>query len=641
MGDAGRAAQTMEPATTTADGDPTSARPATNARLWVLVAALLPATIIFVACACFVFNHFYVRGPFLHDSGWYSFIIWRQGLLPNNPPMAHGLPDYCGIHVSILVSLASLLSNLFPGERVDYYCLFQGAIYAPLTLVVPVLVEGERRRTLGSATIVGVVSLVFATSGQVIACIGFPHYEILIVVGTCLLLAGLATGRTGVAWLGMAIAAGTREDGGFHAASVLGAVLACDLLRRPFPVPRRTVWTMGLVALGLGVVFFVVQKKLFQGANLFREEYLGNPPLSHLAGGAVGHRLGAFAEHARVVAFPLAATAAIAAVMRDARYLLGWAATSPWLLLNLFAHQELKAIFSIYTGFPFVASIFWVAAYSRIRPADPRRPFVVLASLGVASLASTVGLYSSLPAATVFVVKDMLVPRATNRQALLSFVRTVRRDRQAHGRLRVDAAVGSWLLDNAPASALVPWSPSGAIAGDALAFFGTSLGGSTLEFVEVAAFPDCGKIDHVGVFFCAKPGRPLPPEFRRTSLVAATTTLGPTGHRREDELSVSVDASPSDALAVFGPFLTLRPATYRATWDLEPGSCEAGDRNVHFDVAVDGGRVVAIKDADPTGRTSLTFEVAPPTPATRVELRTWSGSCPATLRDQWLTVEAD
>ena len=47
------------------------------------------------------------------------------------------------------------------------------------------------------------------------------------------------------------------------------------------------------------------------------------------------------------IVVPMLATGVIAFLRRDARYLLGWVVTLPWLMLNFTAYQDVKAALAV------------------------------------------------------------------------------------------------------------------------------------------------------------------------------------------------------------------------------------------------------------------------------------------------------
>ncbi|HSO35732.1 MAG TPA: hypothetical protein VLT33_24555, partial [Labilithrix sp.] len=364
-------------------------------RAWKLI-AYAPILVVFYANALFIRNHFYVRGAYYHDAGWFSETVFHAGLIPRNPAMAEVMKYYWGWHVTVVVAVGSWLSYLFPGDRVDWYAVFQGLIYAPLALAVPMVVPRAARSGAPSALLVAGCSLTFAFCGQVLASMGYPHFEIFASAGLAIMLAGLAMGRERLAWLGLAMAIGTREDCGFHAASFLVAVLAADLFGRPFPIARRRVILMIGVGLASTVVMMVAQKKLFASVNAFEMYITGTPPYAHLTGPAVRQRILDFGTKCAFVWMAMLSTVLVAVARRDARYLLGWVVALPWLFLNLTAVQELKAHLSVYTGFPFVGSVFWVFAYGRVEDTKRSWRWPLFAGSFV-SLASAAGLLLSFP----------------------------------------------------------------------------------------------------------------------------------------------------------------------------------------------------------------------------------------------------
>ena len=632
--------------------DAAAARSLRRLWTWIAIAAVLPSAIMFWGNACFIWNHF-LEGPYLQDSGLCSAIIFHNGLFPKNLPAADWRPEYFGIHVSLVESLASLLSYAFPGDRVDWYCLFQGAIYAPLGAVVALLVRRPttipRDTTVKDALLVGACSLAFALNGQVIACMEYPHFEIVVPVGICLMLAGLARGHTRLAWLGLVVTASAREDGGLHALSFLAAVLACEYLKRPFPVKRRLVLTMMGAALAASVVAVVVQKTFFQTANyvaavregsqaavngldLFRHEYLGIPAFAHIDGASLALRVRGFAEQARFIGLPLLVSLAIAVATRDPRYLLGWVVEIPWLLLNLLANQELKSRFGIYTGFPFVASIFWVGVYAYVRGDSRRRTLSLLAAV---ALSSTIGSASSAPDAFVSFFRRATTPLPIPRAGILSFSRALRANPDTYGPIFVDHGVAAWALERLPIAARIhpagfirddePVTPAMLAGRDGLAFFKDGLMAPILaRILADSPFSHCGRIARTDVFFCTREGRPLPPEFTPSSVLVAR--LQTQGTARRDGETIVVGGAPDTGIMAFGANVTLPRGTYAATWSTRTLECPfPGPPRMRFDLAAAGREVAAKAILVPEEPAELIFEVTDPEQT--LELRAWSGAC--------------
>lgn len=600
-------------------------------RVWKLI-AFAPVLVVLYANAMFVRNHFYVRGPYLHDSGWFSSTVYHAGIIPRNP-LTEQMPYFWGWHITGVVSLGSILSYLFPGDRVEWYCVFQALLYAPLALAMPILVPPAARTGLRSALLVAACSVAFAFSGQVLACVAYPHFEIFASAGIAIMLGGLATGRERLAWIGLAMAIGTREDCGFHAASFLVAALAADYFGRPFPIARRRLLLMAGVGLVSTALMMFLQKRLFYSVDAFRIYITGTPPYAHLAGRALVGRLVTFAEVCGFIWMPILASIVVAVARRDARYLLGWVVTVPWLIVNLTAHQLAKAAITVYTGFPFVGSVFWIAAYGRVEESrEPRgrwhRPLVAAAFVSVTSL---LGLFFS-DAASVRVLVDSFVPAARNPAGIRAFARGLRA--REYGDVKLDPAMISWAIEGARRADFVSASEQqhGITAADGFAFFMTP---ESVALLVLSPLPKCGRVPDTRIVFCTRAERSLPSTVTPTTGLLLELEQLSLHHVHRDGDTIVVDASAEPSTAVFGPYLRLAPGSYVATWTLKQGPCDASmpARAVHVDVFVGGNRILAERDVDPDQEVvDLAFEVAPDHADEAVELRASVGSCAFTIR---------
>jgi hypothetical protein len=485
-----------------------------------LLFALLPTLAAFWAGSCFVWNHF-LNGPYLLDSGWFSAITYREGVFPDNPPCAHPLREYFGLHVTPLVSLGSLLSYLVPLDRVPYYCLFQGLIYAPLGALAALLARAKGGdATWGGACLVLGGAFLFAFNGQVLACLGYPHFEIFLSVGLCLMLVGFAAGRLRLAWLGLILAAATREDGGFHAVAFIVAALACSVSRRPFPIERRDLLRMAGAALLASVGAIVVQRVFFEPANLFRAQYLGNPAFGHITSALLQKRLLLLPDKAAFILLPMLGTAILCGITRDPRYLFGWIVELPWFLINFLAAEELKSAFSVYTGFPFVASIFWVGAYGQVgNYVFGKQRW--LAVLSVVSALSTYGLYRSHPNPFKSTIRTAMIPADVPYAELADFSSKLEQNAPGYNRLLVDRSVAAWAVkgisrDRCVGALMRVESPE---SFDGIAFFRRGgLGAQIPRFIDKSPFSQCGRIPQTEVFLCMRPGKELPVPFEEASL---------------------------------------------------------------------------------------------------------------------------
>lgn len=615
----------------TSDRVPSSRSMGLKERVWSAVAHA-PALLVAWANAVIIYNHFYFWGPFLHDSGWFSSLVHRNGLMPRSPQsVAHEVVYYWGWHPSLLLSLGSALSYLFPIGRVDWYCVFQAAIYAPLALAVPLLVPKRERTNLASAALTAACSVAFAFSGQVLCCIGYPHFEIFSAAGCAVMLAALATGRERVAWIGLAMSIATREDGGLHAGTFLAAVLASDLTGRPFPVARRRVVTMAIVAFAATAILVVVQKKLFVSVDAWKHYLAGEPPYAHLTRALLARRLDHFWSRSGFIWMPVAGSVIVAVVRRDGRYLLGWAATLPWFLLNIAALQEIKGELAIYTGFPFVASAFWVGAYAR---AGDRRPVRVAwrwapFSAALVGLLSLIGLERGQSSAANHIVGEMTFPRPTNRAGMLAFASELGSGR--YGAVRMDPAMASFAVEFARLDDLISDEDRrhGLSHGDAFAFFAES---SSLGAQLRSPFRHCAHVARTPMFFCTTPERAIPAGTVEASPLGSAIVIAENARRVGDV--VKVDAAPF-SVSTGGPGVRLERGRYLAVWDLDFERCspDAPMPHMHIDIAHSGSAIAGSRRVSVTDPSfEIPFEVTADQEEKSWELRTFTGSCAFTIR---------
>ncbi len=599
-----------------------------------VLAGLLPCLMMAWANGMFTYNHFYASGPYIHDAGWFSHTVFRQGLVPTNPPVAEPAQHYFSLHLSLIVTLGSILSYAFPGDRVAWYCVFQALIHAPLGAAVGLLIAPLQRpaRAIGAAT-VGLTAVVFAFDGQALACMGFPHFELLLSGGLCVMLAGIATARSRIAWIGLLAAVSTREDGGAHSATFLAAVLACDLLGRPFPVKRSRILAMTAVALLSTLTMMLMQKQVFHAVPLFQNEYLGHPTYAHLTAAVLRARWSFLFDEALFVVLPFALTVLLAALDRDGRWMLGWLATFPWFALNFLAHQELKSRFGLYTGFPFIASMFWVGAYGRAKYGPSARARLVYGRLFAVSAAATLGAIISYPVVTRLNLAAMTAPEDVDGPAIRSCARWLRENSALRGKLLVDSAMASWLTESLGGDAI---NHGGAIRNDylrydAMTFFRNSqIGPWVYNILVNGGFTHCGLLPRTAVVFCSRPGSPLPPDFVPVAFLESSLSVTEHAHRGPND-QVVVSETPEQQLAVYGPFAPLAPGRYRAAFGIRMGDCPAVAAP-HADVEVfASGHVLgtgALRER--TGTVTVDFD-APASRSELVELRTFAGACPYTV----------
>jgi hypothetical protein len=391
---------------------------------------------------------------------------------------------------------------------------------------------------------------------------------------------------------------------------------------------------MAAVAFGATLAASFVQKKFFVTPPAWEMYLVGKPPFAHLSWPIVAHRLAVLGERGGFVWAPFLVTAAIAALRRDARYLLGWVVAIPWFLLNFTAKQELKSEFQLYTGFPFVGSAFWVAAYARVSAekvaAKPPPLRYVLWPLAATSLASLAGLHFAYRGLLGSVVPDMFVRGDVDGPALRGYARTLSENPRAYGRLLVDTSIAAWTAETVPQASLIN---EGTAAGvvladyDGVTFFDNGLQAGVVQNLLVKGrYAACGRLPRTRVMFCARAGAALPPGFEPTAGVMDSLVLTNVARREGHELSIPV--TPRPEIAFFGPFAELDAGRYEAVFRVRVGTC-APDSAVPMAVEVYAqGRLLAHRlVTDGARELVLPFEVAGRDPLRGIELRGWAGGC--------------
>ena len=293
----------------------------------------------------------------------------------------------------------------------------------------------------------------------------------------------------------------------------------CDLSGRPWRVTRRQLLLMFACAVGGSAVTMLVQKFCFPPSDVFEHVYLGHPAYAHINLDSFVLRFQKLFVYGGFVSFPVMATVTIAVAKRDARYALGWLVEVPWWLLNLLAVEDAKTTFAFYTGFPFVGSLFWVAAYARSNQVDPRNRYWLLPMLFVA-LTASLGLFVRWPTRYLDLMKSFVAPKSLTSRGIADFAAAIVKNPRVYGHLLVDPAVASWTLESIPPEDF-RWH-----LGDIQSFDGydgttyfarEDWASATRRFLSHSPFTKCGRIHDTELYCCLRPELQLPPQFERVT----------------------------------------------------------------------------------------------------------------------------
>jgi hypothetical protein len=408
--------------------------------------------------------------------------------------------------------------------------------------------------------------MAFAFNGLVVSFVGYPHYEAVIPGLICIVLVAVTTDRPRLAWVCLALCVAVREDAGFHAALALAPLLYLEVRGVDIGTPRRTLVTMIAAAFAASIASIALQHLAFHPPGLIRGEYLGEPLYGHLGIAMLADRARVFVASCQHIWCPFIATCAVAAIRRDARYLLGWAATVPWFLLNFLAAQEAKAMFFAYTGFPFVVSILWVYVYGARLARRRLRPIAAEAVLAVVAVTSLAGAWRSIPAITTSTVRDMVFSHPWHRATLHRFVDALGDRRDQLGKLYVDSPTAALAIESVEPTNI--WQPGRtgadviALQRDALPFEADAVSDLVANHLDV-----CTVVTDTRFVICARDRRPATvfADFETAVVPAplATLHLDRAGIRVDDHRIAIDDATIRIRLGV------LAAASYELSFDAE------------------------------------------------------------------------
>jgi hypothetical protein len=529
----------------------------------------------------FMSNHIFARAPYILDTGLLARLVYHDGLLLDVPHIACSYADsFYELYVSPLTSLFSAVSYVMPFQRLEWFTIVQAAVYAPLGAAVYMIASRfEPESKLRRLPVTFAAAVTFAFSGFTLSMVGFPHFEAAMPAFASLMLGAIVTGRMRLAWTFLAFTAAVRQDGGFVAATTLIPLLYLSWRGVAMPATRRQLVVMFAAAVGASVAAIVFQKLVFHPFPRLTQAYLGDPPYAHLTLSLLADRAEQFLDINKVIYFPFIATVAVAAIRRDARYLLGWAGAAPWFVFDFTAIEDSKAQFFAYGVGPFVMAVLWVYLYgAHLAPAERRPRAIVLegAFVGVC-LASTVGAYLSHPTGFEFTTKDMVVAQHMDRAAVHAFVDALHDHRASLGRLRIDGPVATLAIEYVEPEEI--WNP-GATDIDTLAFHVDGPAATTVLSDLIANHLDaCAHVKRTGLYACTHDR--LPPQVLaglEIELVPATFISADFVTQHWQLIRVEDRGIAFRSNRVTSGWLgTLPRGTYEWTLTLEPETTVTGD----------------------------------------------------------------
>jgi hypothetical protein len=332
-----------------------------------------PLSLVAFLIACLIatnytLNHFYVRGGYMQDSGWFAYLMAHATTWPpQNPPAIGG--QFFATHFSPGINLLGLSHSFLarlglPLPETVWFSLTQGlwlGIIASASLSL--LQAGQPIKTARQAITLLGLSLAIALNGISMAILSYPHFELAI---PALFLGFFALEREGhsrsallVLFLGLLM----REDAGFHYFGFF-SLTALAFLFHPSPMNKRRqakfFGFLALLCLGYSLIAIAIQKGFFaDGDNALARVYLGDPPWAHLDRAFLIERLHFFVRHRLYILGPLILLLGLSVFRRSFLLSIGVVAVLPWLSLNLTAIAALPGSLTSHYAFPLIMALFW------------------------------------------------------------------------------------------------------------------------------------------------------------------------------------------------------------------------------------------------------------------------------------------
>lgn len=318
----------------------------------------------------YTLNHFYVRGAYMLDSGWFAYLVTEARWPSPNPPALGG--TYFTFHLSPVFWLlsapwAALDSVGLAPPPAAWFALTQAAWVAVLAASTWALLAAAARpvtpRLRAAASAAAVLA---AFSGATLGTVGFAHFEVAIPALGLAALALYVRGHSWWAWAPLALGLACREDAGLHYFGVLALLTLVALRRRRDPVWNRRARHFAAAAgvcAAYAVATLAVQRQAYPSdLDAFARIYAGDPAWAHASWSFVADRLGFVAAYRPALWIPLVAVLALAAAGRSWLMAVGPVSVLPWVAVSLAAVNDAAGHLTSHYAFPLVILTVWPAA---------------------------------------------------------------------------------------------------------------------------------------------------------------------------------------------------------------------------------------------------------------------------------------
>ena len=349
---------------------------------WPLAGGAFALLFVFVANYNFILHHFFTEGGYLLDTAIYGMLVHEPTL---NLELSGGLSragepwSYLAYHVTPIHFLIGLPSHFLATNFVTMTAVYFAAVYAvaasPLILLVWKLHASGQLR-LGSLQLYALLftaPVLFAFSGPFMHGVGYPHYEFLFTAYGVFFFYFLARGNFLGANIAILFCVLTREDFVFHLSGFVFLWVAYQNLFEKKPLQELRPWLIYLVALLVIGTAVLVLQKVFLGPGQLIGSYTGWPPYAHISRPLLVQRIEAIVSGRVDLFVCFLSAAALSAMFRDLRYVLGYLACIPWIVLNVFANIPAPGTLSLYYAFPLNLAMLWPILVLLMDPSDGNR----------------------------------------------------------------------------------------------------------------------------------------------------------------------------------------------------------------------------------------------------------------------------
>ncbi len=358
---------------------------------------------------CFVFhmhyihilNLFYHVGAGFGDAGLFAAVAWRNDLRLTTP-LAYdaGNVSFFSLHFTPLLWVLSQLSYFIPTYKTEYYGTYTAISYALISIgLYGAMGLVLKARNQLHMAFIAIMSIALAFNPAVLKGMWYVHIEYAIIMGILLFLLAYIKGYSRTAWALLLLTVLEREDGGFHLACVLLAIAAVKWwYSRNLATVYRELRFASVAILGgvicWGITFLVREYDGGRSVSNWELMYSGNPPFAHLTLSLIWERFMVIFNERSYLWLGIWLTIVWAYWKRDLYYLIGFASTAPWLLLQLISVQKMTGQLQAYYPFPVLIGFAWpffalLLKYGREIPASKVRE-----ALQLQVLLTIVGLFS-------------------------------------------------------------------------------------------------------------------------------------------------------------------------------------------------------------------------------------------------------